>query len=76
MNLFNKKKAILVIVELYANKYVPKITSEKYPQPLSNMKAPHLYGKPYSEVIAHCKTVNISVSKEQVKEVEADSRQF
>ena len=35
------------------NAYKLIFASEKYPQPLSNMKVPHLLGKPYSEVIAY-----------------------
>ncbi|XP_072047343.1 uncharacterized protein [Amphiura filiformis] len=69
------KSAILSLVQPYSKEFVPKIASKTYPNPLTLLSQPELYGKPYKEISATCQNIDLTVTKQQSRAVERDTKE-
>ncbi len=69
------KLAILSLVEPYVREYIPKTASNIFPQPLTSLDNPAMYGKDYGSIREVCQNVNVTVTNEQSKAVESNTRQ-
>jgi len=67
--------AILSLVPPYSDDYVPKTSTTDFPPALDELYNKELHGKSFPEVIEHCRNVTISVTENQVKNVEEETRQ-
>ena len=69
------KPAILCFIEPYAQEYVPKTSTADFPPALDDLYNKDLHGKNFPEVIDHCKSIKLTVTAEQSKNVEEETRQ-
>ena len=68
------KSAILSLIEPYSDSFVPKSIGENLPLVLTELRKDEAVHMDYSELLSACKDVEISVSEEQAKAVEAATR--
>ena len=68
------KPAILSLVEPYASNYIPKSLDENLPLCLSGMYKPEYLVMNYSELLKVCETCDVSVSQQQAKAVELNTK--
>ena len=68
------KSAILSLIEPYSDSFVPKVIGENFPPVLTELLKDEAVHMDYSDLLFMCKDVDISVSEEQAKAVEAATR--
>lgn len=68
------KSAILSLIEPYSDSFVPKVIGENFPPVLTELRNDEAVHMDYSDILSMCKDVEISVSEEQAKAVEAATR--
>jgi len=72
--LTGSKSAILSLIEPYSDSFVPKVIGENFPPVLTELRKDEAVHMDYSDLLSMCKDVDISVSEEQAKAVEAATR--
>ena len=68
------KPAILFLVELYASNYIPKSLDENLPICLPRLYKPENPFMNYGELLKVCETCDISISQQQAKAVELNTK--
>ncbi|KAL3877898.1 hypothetical protein ACJMK2_035541 [Sinanodonta woodiana] len=53
------------IKETFQQPFIPKVLNNKFPKLLSELFNDELIDASFSEILAYCKNVNVSVSKEE-----------
>ena len=65
---------ILSLVELYASNYIPKSLNENLPLCLARFYNPENLLMNYGELLKVCETCDVSVSQQQAKAVELNTK--
>lgn len=65
---------VLSTIEPYCNSYIPGVISEIYPPILSELYDEEMVTANYNDLLTKCQKVNLKVSEEQSKQVEAVTR--
>ena len=68
------KSAILSLIEPYSDSFVSKVIGENFPPVLTELRNDEAVHMDYSDLLDMCKDVEISVSEEQAKAVEAATK--
>uniref|UniRef100_A0A3Q1ED01 YqaJ viral recombinase domain-containing protein n=1 Tax=Acanthochromis polyacanthus TaxID=80966 RepID=A0A3Q1ED01_9TELE len=68
------KPAILSLIEPYSDSFVPKVTGENIPPVLTELRKDEAILMDYKDLLAMCKGIDITISEEQAKAVEAETR--
>lgn len=68
------RPSILSLVSPYSDSFVPKVMTENFPAVLTELRTDEAVHMGYSDLLNMCKDVDISVSEEQAKAVEAATR--
>lgn len=55
--------------------FVPKALDERFPKVLSELFHPDMLEASFSEILKHCKDINVTISKEEAESVEKATRQ-
>ncbi|KAL3831391.1 hypothetical protein ACJMK2_023143 [Sinanodonta woodiana] len=74
LSLTGAQSAVLSIKETFQQPFIPKVLNNKFPKLLSELFNDELIDASFSEILAYCKNVNVSVSKEESKSVELATR--
>ena len=71
------KSAILSVIEPFSENFVPKLSSDDFPQILTALRDEHTFSMNYSDLIIHCQQVarGISVTQSQAQAVEKSTRE-
>lgn len=68
------KSAILSLIELYSNRFVPKVIGKNFPPVLTELRKDEAILMDYNDVLDMYNGIDISVSEEQAKAAEAATR--
>lgn len=68
------KPAILSIVDPYSDNYVPKVVQPSFPKPLQQLFDEKYLKYSYTELLAACKEIEITLTEQMVAAVEMETR--
>ncbi|XP_077862804.1 uncharacterized protein LOC144344897, partial [Saccoglossus kowalevskii] len=74
LELTETKSAVLSVVEPFNSKYIPKAAQETFPKPLTSLKREDLCLAQYDQLVRECASINLTISEEDVKVIEENTR--
>ena len=71
----NCKPAILSTVPPYSKNYIPSPLTENFPQVMTELNEPKTFTLTFNELLEHCESVSLKVTKKQYEAVEKATKQ-